>query len=109
MRGFEFTTIAWQSVDCLTPLNFIIFYPPAYERVVWSYNKANNNLISRAINDFDWENLFFNKSINDQLTLFNVTIMNIFKNFIPNKTIICKDKDPPWINEEVKKINQISK
>ena len=26
----------------------------------------------------------------------------MFTNFVPDKTIICKDKDPPWINREIK-------
>ena len=30
--------------------------------------------------------------------------MNVFSNFVPNKTITCRDKDPPWITEEVKKL-----
>ena len=83
-------------------LNLKIYYPPSYERVVWNYEKANIGLISRAINEFDWENSFLHKNIDEQLKIFNVTIMNIFKNFIPNKVITCDDRDPPWINEEVK-------
>ena len=30
--------------------------------------------------------------------------MNIFHNYIPNKFISCDDKDPPWINEEIKSL-----
>ena len=30
--------------------------------------------------------------------------MNVFSNFVPNTIITCRDKDPPWITEEVKKI-----
>ena len=33
--------------------------------------------------------------------LLNKTILNIFHNFIPNKLIICDDKDPPWMNDEI--------
>ena len=28
--------------------------------------------------------------------------MNIFKNFIPHETITCNDKDPPWMNKQIK-------
>ena len=30
--------------------------------------------------------------------------MNVFSNFVPNKITKCRDKDPPWITEEMKKI-----
>ena len=85
-------------------LNLKMYYPPPYERVVWNYDKANIGLISRAINEFDWENCFLHKNIDEQLRLFNVTLMNILKNFIPNKVITCDDRDPPWLNEEVKNL-----
>ena len=29
--------------------------------------------------------------------------MNIFSNYIPNKLITVDDKDPPWMNENIKK------
>ena len=35
---------------------------------------------------------------------FNKTLLNIFHNYIPNKSILCDDKDPPWINEEIKSL-----
>ena len=31
-------------------------------------------------------------------------ILNIIQNFIPHETIICDDRDPPWINKELKKL-----
>ena len=38
--------------------------------------------------------------------LFNKTISNIFHNFIPPKTITCNNRDPSWLNEEIRqKIN----
>ena len=30
--------------------------------------------------------------------------MNIMQNFVPNETIICDDRDPPWINKEIKQL-----
>ena len=45
---------------------------------------------------FNWEKLFQNKNIHDQLKLFNETIVSIVSNYIPNKFIICNGKDTPW-------------
>ena len=33
--------------------------------------------------------------------------MNVFSNYIPNKLITINDKDPPWMNDEIK--NKIKK
>ena len=79
-----------------------IEYPPPYAREVWDYGKAQTDLINRAIDQFDWINLFLDKSINEQVILFNRTTLNIFHNFISNKIILCDDRDPPWMNEKIK-------
>ena len=50
----------------------------------------------------NWNFLFSNKSAYEQVTIFNQTLMNIFSNYIPNKLTV-DDKDPPWINESIKK------
>ena len=34
--------------------NLSIFYPPPYERTVWYYERANTELMRRAIDQFDW-------------------------------------------------------
>ena len=51
----------------------------------------------------NWNFLFSNKSVHEQVTIFNQTLMNIFSNYIPNKLITVDDKDPPWMNESIKK------
>ena len=56
-------------------INFKIEYPPPYARKVWDYRKAQIDLINRAIDQFDWVNLFLDKNINEQLILFNQTIL----------------------------------
>ena len=83
-------------------LNLKIEYPTPYAREVWDYGKAQTDLINRAIDQFDWVNLFLDKNINEQVILFNRPILNIFHNFIPNKIILCDDRDPPWMNEKIK-------
>ena len=82
--------------------NLIIFYPPPYKRLVWHYQQANTDLIKRATELFDWEKSLSNLDVNKQVSVFNETIMNIFENFIPQETITCNDKDPPWMNKQIK-------
>ena len=37
-----------------------------------------------------------------QVAVFSDTLMNIMQNFVPNATFICDDRDPPWMNKEIK-------
>ena len=53
---------------------------------------------------FNWEKLFQNKNIHDQLKLLKKTIVNIVSNYIPNKFIIWNDKDPPLLNDHIKRL-----
>ena len=41
------------------------------------------------------------------VNIFNETICNVLNNYISHKTIICEDKEPSWINSEVKKALQV--
>ena len=50
------------------------------------------------------ERRFANSDVNEKVYLFNKTIKNIVSNYISHETIICNDKDPPWINNNIKKL-----
>ena len=80
--------------------NFSILYPPPYERTVWFCEKANPELIQRAINEFDWTRV----SIDKRVCYFTETLLNVIYNFIPHERIVCDNRDSPWMNGEIKKI-----
>ena len=78
-----------------------IIYPPPYERTVWHFKHTNSDRIKRSINIFDWESTLNYIDANDQVSVFNSIILNIVSNFIPNETITCADRDPPWMNSYI--------
>ena len=78
-----------------------IYYPTPYERTVRYYNRANADLIRRAINLFDWDKTLRFNDVDKQVSIFSDTLMNIMQNFIPNEAIIWDDRDLPWINKEI--------
>ena len=84
-------------------MNFKVEYPPPYQRLVWNFKKSNNGAIKSAIKLVDWNFLFSHKNVHKQVVIFNQTLMNIFSNYIPNKLITVDDKDPPWMNQYIKK------
>ena len=59
-------------------------------------------MINCVIELLDWDELFEGKKVHDQFWLFSKTILKIFYNFIPNKTITCTEKDLSWFNDETR-------
>ena len=81
-----------------------IFYPPSYERTLWHFKHANSDHIKRVIDICDCESALNYIDANDQVSVFNSTILNIVSNFISDETITCDDRDPPWMNSFIKNL-----
>ena len=82
--------------------NLNIYYPPPYQRLVWDYKKADEKSIRKALDLVNWERLFDHKNIDSQVMTLNETILNVFRNYVPNKYMTIDDKDPVWMNETIK-------
>ena len=83
--------------------NFKVHIPPPYERHIWHYKKGNIDYVKNAINMFNWTQVLNNLDINKQVDMFNTTLLNIFKNFVPNEIITIDENDPPWITNVIKR------
>ena len=64
-------------------------------------------MISKAIERFDWNKVFSDKSADGKACIFTETMLNIMSNFIPNEIVITGDKDSPWINNKIKSLIKI--
>ena len=42
--------------------------------------------------------------MNDKVNIFNATMKNVLSNYIPHKIITCDDRNPPWINKNIKQL-----
>ena len=89
--------IIFDKIDICVPL------PPAYVREVWDYSKANAENIKKAICSFNWNKAFENLSTDAKVELLNETLLNIFRNYIPNKKVKCDYRHPPWMNDNIKR------
>ena len=47
---------------------------------------------------------FSNIDTDKMVSFFNQTIINILCNFIPHEIVLFDDRDPPWMNKEIKKL-----
>ena len=89
-----------QMIHCKFNLN--IYYPPPYQRLTWDYKKADSTKIRKALDSVNWKRLFDKKDLNSQVIALNETILNVFRNYVPNRYITVDDKDPVWMNEIIK-------
>ena len=90
-----------------TSFNLDIYYPPPsppppYQRLIWDYKKADSTNIRKALDSVNWERLFDEKDLNSQVVTLNETILDVFRNYVPNKYINIDDEDPVWMNEIIK-------
>ena len=83
--------------------NLNVIYPPPYKREVWHNKLENSECIQRAIANYDCEKAFYNIYVNKKVLLFNETVLNIIRNFIPHEAVTFDDRDPPWIISRIKK------
>ena len=51
-----------------------IHYPPPYTCQVWHYKDSNDDLIERAINQFNWERALENKNMDEKVLTFNKSL-----------------------------------
>ena len=66
--------------------------------------QVNVDHIRKAVDLFLWNKTLRNLNINNMIFSFNKTIKNIISNYIPHETDTFDDRDPPWINKNVKQL-----
>ena len=72
-----------------TSFSLDIYYRPPYQRLISDYKKADSMNIRNFQDSVNWERLFDKKDLNSQ-----VAILNVFRNYVPNKYITIDDRDP---------------
>ena len=82
--------------------NLNINYPAPYQRLTRDYKKADSIKIREALDSVKWERLFDKKDLNAQVLTLNEVILNVFRNYVPNKYITLDDKNHLWMNETIK-------
>ena len=74
----------------------------AYQHQIWDYKKADLTNIRKALDLVNQAKLFDQKDNYAQVTILNKIILNIFRNYVPNKYITVNDEDPAWMNKNIK-------
>ena len=63
--------------EVFAKFNLSILYPPPYEITVWFYEKADTELIRRAINEFDWIRALSNANVVEKVCCITKKLLNI--------------------------------
>ena len=58
-------------------------------------NRTNVEGIKKSIESVNWEVMLNKECVHKQVSIFSVTLLNIFSNFTPNKLVTFDDRDPP--------------
>ena len=65
--------------------------------------KANIENIKKAISNINWNKGFENLSTDEKVELLNKTLLNIFRNYTPNKKIKFYYRQRPWMTDNIKR------
>ena len=83
-------------------VNICVPLPPVSIGEVWNLSQAHMENIKYSISNFNWSKAFENLSVDGKVKHLNKTLINIFRNYIPNKKIKCDYCQPHWINDTIK-------
>ena len=58
------------------------------------------NGLEKSVSGKEWAAVH----VHEQLVILNQLVILIFYNFVPNKTFLGDDRDPPWMNDIIKSL-----
>ena len=74
-----------------------------YERIIFDYNSIDIPSFQRNAQEVNWETVL-NDNINVSAKNVVESISNICKNNIPNKKVVIRPNDAPWMNGYIRKL-----
>ena len=81
----------------LTSMYHSLQYMSVKSGVTVLRNYGNVETIKKGISYFNWSKAFENLSSDEKVEYHNEALLNIFRNYSPNKKIECDYCQPPWI------------
>ena len=79
-----------------------------YSRTVWKYDQGDYDQLRQDIKDTNWD-LVKHDDVNKYAYGVSKAILDIAKVCIPNKVVLIRPNDPPWLTNEIKKHIRIRK
>ena len=74
-----------------------------FSRHIWLYDRCDFNSFRDEIQQTDWQ-LFKHDNIDTYAENVTTCLTELAKKHVPNKTIICRPLDPPWLTTYIRKL-----
>ena len=76
----------------------------SFTRDIWLYDQTDFVRFNQMLTDINWnEKLCKFDDVDDMCEEFSKTFLQISSACIPSKTILIREKDKPWFNNEIRK------
>ena len=89
------------SVPCAYIRNTVIKNKP-FKRIIYNYSKLDSNKFCNLLTNVNWRNIIENDTIDLSAANFTDTFFEIAKQCMPAKTILVRQRDALWINDEIR-------
>ena len=76
-----------------------------FRRRVWDYEKGNYDKFCEDLGNVEWDRLIHESHLKDAVSIVSDEILKAAGNNIPNKFIVVRSEDPPWMNGAIRKKN----
>ena len=73
---------------------------------MWDYKLANFDGFRNAVLEYDWDQLFNVADVNVICDSWSAKLIELAKQFIPNKLVFVRPNDKPWYNGYLRRLNR---
>ena len=79
-----------------------LFQNKPFKRIIYNYSKLDSNKFCNLLTNVNWRNIIENDTIDLSAANFTDTFFEIAKQCMPAKTILVRQRDALWINDEIR-------
>ena len=75
-----------------------------FKRIIYNYSKLDVDKFCNLLTQVKWSNIIENNSIDASTVNFTDTFLTIAKQCIPVKTVLVRQNDAQWMNDEIQQL-----
>ena len=87
-------------------LSFHVHRAKAFKRHIWDYKHANFEEFRNTLSDHDWDHCFISDDIDDNVSQWTDTFLNIARNCIPNRIVTIRPDDKPYYTSDLRRLKR---
>ncbi len=87
-------------------LQFKVLKQKVYDRHMWLYERADWDGYRQALGSFEWDTVFESGDVDTACDRWTSTVLNIARQFIPNKMVKVRPSDMPFYNNDLRRMKR---